>query len=224
MPAVSTNATKRSPVIIPILAGVIAAVMVLLTIMWLTGGDDEIAVSTTTTEATTTTAATTTEPTTTTAATTTTTAAPAFSGDTSPKSNDAIVGDPEAFLTEVRFGEHAGFIRVVFEFTGAGEPIWRVEYAEPPFMTDGAGEEVPVEGEAFLSIVMTPGARYDHDFDLTYEGDLVLDPGYDPIEQVVFVDDFERVMTWVIGLSEERAFTATILQDPLRLVIDIAHP
>lgn len=224
---IETNA-KSTPPIIPILLGIIAAVLVLLTIMLLSGGgDDPVADTTTSTGVDTTTttippATTTTAGTTTTAPEETTTTSAAFAGDTAPKSNDAIVGDPEAYLTEVRFGEHEEFVRVVFELTGAGEPIWMVAYADPPFTTDGEGGEVPVAGTAFLKIDMTPGARYDQDFTLTYEGDLVLQPDLSPIDQVVFLDDFERVMHWVIGLDAERPFTATLLQDPLRLVIDIA--
>ena len=55
-----------------------------------------------------------------------------------------------------------------------------------------------------------------------YTGDVTLDPGLDPIVEIQFVDDFEADMVWVIGLTAERAFTAEVLQDPLRLVIDIA--
>lgn len=224
---IETN-PKSTPPIIPILLGIIAAVLVLLTIMLLSGGgDDPVADTTTSSFVDTTTTTTipegsTTAPSTTTIPVETTTTTSAFSGDTTPKSNDAIVGDPEAYLTEVRFGDHDGFVRVVFELTGVGEPIWMVGYADPPFTTDGEGGEVPVSGSAFLKIDMTPGARYDQDFTLTYEGDLVLEPGLAPIDQVVFLDDFERVMHWVIGLDAERPFTATLLQDPLRLVIDIA--
>ena len=36
------------------------------------------------------------------------------------------------------------------------------------------------------------------------------------------VDDFEAAMTWVIGLDGQRAFTVQVLQEPLRVVVDIA--
>lgn len=237
-------ASKRSSELaIPILGGVLVALIALLLIVLLTR-DDGPAASPATSEATTTTAAegttttsgdmttttagvTTSEAATTTTASTTTVAATttaAFGGDTATKSNSTITGSPGGSLTDVRLGQHPGFVRVVFEFVGSGEPIWDVGYASPPFVGGGSGEVVPVDGTHFLLVHVAPGARYDSDYNLTYLGPTEIDPGYPPIDEVVFVDDFEADMTWVIGLTGERPFLAYVLQSPLRLVIDIAAP
>jgi hypothetical protein len=109
--------------------GVLVAVGLVLLLMTLTGGDDDgtaltttspttttVAPTTTAAVTTTTTAATTTAAVTTTAATTTT-AAP-FSGDVAAK-NCPTAGTPNAAsVTDIRVGEHSGYTRIVFDFSG----------------------------------------------------------------------------------------------------------
>jgi len=111
--------------------GVLVAIGLVLIVMKLTGGDDNsaltapsttvttLAPTTTAAETTTTAAATTTiaATTTTAAATTTTTEAP-FQGDLSAK-NCSTSGTPNAaMVTDIRAGEHSGYTRIVFNFSG----------------------------------------------------------------------------------------------------------
>jgi hypothetical protein len=229
---------RRSTTLLSILAGILAAGLVFGAV-WLFAGRGSTTTTTQAAATTTTGATTTTSPATTTSAgettsttgadTTTTTGATtttnAFVGDTSPKSNDTKQGDPGPMLTDVRWGDHPedGFVRLVFDFAGDGVPIYDVRYEDPPFVGGGSGEEVPVLGTAFLRVRVIPGTLYDIDSgDLVYTGDTTLDPGVDPLVEVQFIDDFEAYMTWVVGLTAEKAFTVEVMQDPLRLVIDIA--
>jgi hypothetical protein len=206
---------SRSSLLIPILTGVLVALLALFAIMLLTEDDP--------TAATTTTPTTTAAPTT--IATTTTTLAPTttvFVGGIETVSNLEVEGTPGPNLTDVRVGDHDGFVRVVFDLTGEGTPFYIVGYEVPPFLAT-SGDAVPVEGAAFLSVRISPALRYDIDTMVpTYTGDLVLQPGLGPVDQIVFIDDFEASMWWVIGLGGQRAFTVEVLQDPLRLVVDIA--
>lgn len=157
-------------------------------------------------------------PTTTTAATTTT----VFVGGIETVSNLEITGNPGPQLTAVRVGDHDGFVRIVFDLSGEGTPLYIVGYEDPPFLAT-SGDAVPVDGAAFLVVHLSPARRHDIDTGTpTYTGDLVLDPDLGPVQQIVFIDDFEASMTWVIGLDGERAFTVLVLQDPLRLVVDVA--
>ena len=145
-----------------------------------------------------------------------------FVGGVETVTNLEVAGSPGPNLTDVRVGDHEGFVRLVFDLTGDGTPIYIVGYEMPPFLAT-SGDSVPVVGTTFLSIRISPALRYDIDtMTPTYTGDLVLDPGLGPIEQIVFVDDFEASMWWVVGMSGQRAFTVSVLQDPLRLVVDIA--
>jgi hypothetical protein len=56
----------------------------------------------------------------------------------------------------------------------------------------------------------------------TYFGPETIDVGAGSVDQVVFVEDFEASMEWVIGLTGEKPFDVFTLEDPTRLVIDIA--
>ncbi|OFW66830.1 MAG: hypothetical protein A2Z12_00645 [Actinobacteria bacterium RBG_16_68_21] len=223
---------SRCSVLLSVLAGILIAGLILGAIILTTGG--EPATTTTPAAATTATSPTTapittpsTAATTTTAGSTTTTGATTttipFPGDIATKSNPTAEGSPGPTLTDVRAGDHDAFVRVVFDFTGTGTPIYEVGYADPPFAGGGSGAEVPVLGSAFLKVQVMPGIRFDMDSGtLVYLGDTMIDPGFDPIVEIQFIDDFEANMVWVIGLTSERPFTVDVLQDPLRLVIDIA--
>lgn len=200
----------------PILTGVLVAGLAMVAVVVISTDDPQA--TTTTTATTVAHAATTTAVTTTTAATTTT----VFVGGIETISNLEITGTPGPQLTEVRVGDHPGLVRIVFDLSGEGTPLYIVGYEDPPFLAT-SGDPVPVDGEAFLAIHLSPARRHDIDTGTpTYTGDLVLDPDLGPVQQIVFIDDFEASMTWVVGLDGQRAFTVMVLQDPLRLVVDVA--
>ena len=217
--------------ILAVLGGVVFALLVVVLFIWLGGDDDGGAVTTVTTSATTTTTApvtTTTEAaTTTTAGVTTTTSAAttttiAFDGDTTTKTNDTITGDPGPYLTDVRVGDHSGFVRIVFDLSGDGTPIYTVGYQDPPFL-ETSGDEVDVDGTAFIHVTISPALTHDIDtFDPVYEGDDEIRPGFDPVVELQLLGDFEAYLEWVIGLDGEHPFTVEVFQDPLRVIIDIA--
>jgi hypothetical protein len=183
-----------------------------------TGGATTTAAETTTTAGTTTTAA----ETTTTAATTTTVAP--FEGDTTTKSG-AIQGSPTGLLTDVRFAQREeGFTRIVFDFQAAdGIPGYEVGYEPGPFR-NMAEVEVPVSGSAFLAIRMFPASRVDLSVDpyvITYTGPESLLIIGSNIREIVFLEDFEANMTWIVGLDAQKPFRVGTLADPPRIFIDI---
>lgn len=219
-------------IVVPVALGVAFALGVMVLIITLTGPHDPNATTTTSLADTTTTTGTvetttTTEPaTTTTAGATTTTAAEVdFADDVDEVLNTDIEGSPGPSLMDIRFGAHPGFARIVFDLTGSGTPLYHVRYEDPPFYTDGEGAEVDINGSAFLVVTMSPVASYDpesEDFELVYTGDRELYPGLDPIVEVINTGDFEGQMTWIIGLTGQKGFRVEVLQDPLRIVIDVA--
>ena len=222
---------RTSVTIIALAAGVMLGLVLLLIVFLVFDDDGEPPATTvaavTSTAAPTTRATTTAAPTTTAAATTAATTTRATTtttfGTTDGKEGE-VEGEPGGHLTDVRIGGHEGFTRVVFEFDGTGIPAYRVEYADPPFATGGEGAEVPVDGAVFIQVLVSPARTFDiedPDFAPTYTGPDRLDPGLGAITEIVFVDDFEASMVWVIGLSAERGFTVDTLTDPVRLVIDI---
>jgi hypothetical protein len=96
---------------------------------------------------------------------------------------------------------------------------------DPPIIADPSGLEVEIAGAAFLQVRMEPAAGHDPDTgEPTYTGELELKPGLEQLLEVERTGDFEGVLLWVLGLASKEDFRVDTLQDPPRLVIDVAHP
>ena len=215
-----------------IVGAVVGLAIVVVVLLLSSDGDDAASTTTGATSETTTaeTTATTASPTTTLAgststseATTTTTAAPAFAGDTNNKVAEGDLFTPFAFLDDIRFAQREeGFTRVVFDFEGAEVPWWAVSYAAGPFTNIG-DEPVPVAGAAFLQIDLSSTS-----FDLsgeevreTYDGPRRIPVESISVTEVVRLEDFEGVSTWIIGVRSEKPFLVGTLTDPPRVYVDI---
>lgn len=201
----------------------VAALVIVFLVSGRGGGSAATTFATTTTAETTTTnlvTTTTTEPPT----TTETTATGPFSGDAEPKSG-AAQGIPYGTLTGVRTAQHDGYSRLVFDFGGTdGVPAYDVRYQTGPFH-DIADREVAVAGAAFLVVHLRPAMRADlnhPDAPLTYAGPLRFDPGAASVAEVVFLEDFEGEMIWVVGLTAPKPFAVGTLTHPPRIYLDIA--
>jgi hypothetical protein len=130
-------------------------------------------------------------------------------------------------LVDVRTAAHDGFDRVVLEFDGDSVPSYRIGYVEPPIRQPGSGHVLEVEGSAFLELRLQPARGVDlsgEEVRETYGGPdrIPLDPGT-PTRELVFEGDFEANMAWVVGADRRLPFAMTFLEDPLRLVVDMAH-
>lgn len=195
------------------------------------GTDDTDTTTTTATGITTTTASDTT--TTEGDGTTTTTAADDESAEpVGPASADTVEGGDfpstegaTALLVDIRTARHDGFERIVFEFEGDDSPGYRVGYLDPPVREDFSGNPVELAGDSFLEIRVVPGAGFDpmsDDARQTYTGPLRFSPqGTELIEELARIGDFEAHLTWVAGLSRRVPFAVEVLEDPIRLVVDV---
>lgn len=131
---------------------------------------------------------------------------------------------PTALLVDVRTGLQEGFDRIVFEFE-EGLPGYRIEYVEPPIEADPSGLPVEIAGSAFLKVTLRSAAGFDPSTgDPTYDGPSEIAPGLPSLLEAERTGDFEAVLTWVLGLTEEVDFRVSALEDPFRVVIDVAHP
>ncbi len=164
--------------------------------------------------------------TTTTGDTTTTTVSgidPMEGADTDPKTGSSL-GFGQ--LTDVAIGRHEGFDRVVFTFRDH-VPGWTVQYVDPPIIEDASGNELEIDGDAFLAIRMEPASGFDMDAGVeSYTGPDELrgtDAGASVIQEVHRTGDFEAVLNWVIGLSDQVDFRVDTLTSPARLVIDVRN-
>ncbi len=150
-----------------------------------------------------------------------------FRGTFKSRSSEADPSRPVRFLTDVRAGAHRCFDRAAFEFLADGPaPGYRVSYESAPIREDGSGRSVPVRGEAYLVVRLTPA----RDTQIsggssprrTYHGPEAVEPrGGTRIVEVRHVSSFEASLKWAIGVDGRRPFRVTVLRSPARVVVDV---
>ena len=126
------------------------------------------------------------------------------------------------YLTEIRTGQHAGFDRVVFEFSG-GTPAYAASVVKTVY-SDAKGDVVPLPGRVLLRVVFRgatawcpgPGTR-------TYAGLSVLTPYYPRLLAVSAAGDFEQVLSFGVGLAAPGPYRIYALAGPDRVVLDVSH-
>jgi hypothetical protein len=129
------------------------------------------------------------------------------------------VGQIQARLTSVRFAQHAGYDRIVFEFADArAVPSYKLAQQTPTFVTDPKGERKTLEGSAglwtrFEGTDWTNGVPFS-----------AARPELPVIREVAEVGNFEGITSYGIGLSTRSCFRTLELAAPARLVIDFAAP
>jgi hypothetical protein len=120
-------------------------------------------------------------------------------------------------LTNIRPASHAGdgYDRIVFDFSG-GIPSWDLTRQESAtFTRDASGQQVTLDGSAGLKLVLR-----DADLADTVAGDLK--PRFSSVREVAQLGNFERVLTYGIGLSSSQCVRVLPLSNPSRLAIDVA--
>jgi len=124
-------------------------------------------------------------------------------------------------LVDVQVGDHAQFARVVFRFSNL-VPGYSVRPADPPFVQDGSGKEVTVDGDGHLTVRLI--ARAHDDNGKSTAPSAIAVPKTSSIRGVVMTGDFEGVVNFVIGTSTPTGFKVFTLTSPPRLVIDVQSP
>lgn len=132
-----------------------------------------------------------------------------------------------AVVKEIRTADHGTFDRVVVEYTGSFG-AWSVRYVDK-VMDDPQGIDVPLKGSAFLD-VRVQKATFDNLFQVgggvehtVYGGPRRFSPGLTNVQEIADAGDFEAVMGLGIGLTTKGGVRAYRLNNPSRLVIDVAH-
>ncbi|WIM68175.1 hypothetical protein QP027_01890 [Corynebacterium breve] len=123
-------------------------------------------------------------------------------------------------VTDVRLGTHDGFDRVVFDLEGEGKPGWFVDYTVAP-ARQGSVYPIEVEGNEFLSVNID-GIVFPDDIGID-DPQLTTTPGVGNITEVVNTGVFEGRNRFIVGLDNESPYSVQILEDPLRIVIDIIY-
>jgi hypothetical protein len=129
-----------------------------------------------------------------------------------------------SWIADVRTAGHSGYDRVVVEFDGDYVPTYTVGYTATsgPFH-DVPGNEVPIDGEAFLDVWLQGTSSVDmHDsYRPVYVGPDRVAGDTTVVTEVVEVEDFEANVHWIIGLRTDARFVVWTMDSPSRLVIDI---
>ncbi|MBC7303052.1 MAG: hypothetical protein H5T78_19160 [Nocardia sp.] len=133
-------------------------------------------------------------------------------------------GYSTAAVTNVRAGRHECFDRVVVDLAGptAG---YLVRYVDT-VTEDGSGAPVPLRGGAFLQVTVNARA-YDDAGNMTYRPadrtELADVNGYRTLRQLAWAVSFEGQSSMGLGVRARLPFRVSTLDNPARVVIDIAH-
>lgn len=123
-------------------------------------------------------------------------------------------------VTEIRVGEHQGKDRIVFELGGDGTPGYTVDYVDAPAQ-QGSGNPVEVAGDSFLQVMIGNQTLPGDGLTEVPVGTVSADEA-SGVAGVAFAGQFEAQAQAVIGLKGTgRAFTAFVLQNPTRVVVDV---
>jgi len=127
-----------------------------------------------------------------------------------------------SYLTAVRVGEHTGYDRVVFQFSG-GLPAVTADRVAVVY-TDPKGTPVALAGQSYLHVVFRgASAVCPQPMQRTWTGTSVLTPYYSQLLMVSAAGDFEGYLSFGIGLAAPGSYHIVTLTSPDRVVIDVSH-
>jgi hypothetical protein len=124
-------------------------------------------------------------------------------------------------LRSVREARNEGFDRVVFEFAGTQVPGYHLEYVDKPVQHCASGNEIPLAGQGFLQVRLTPAQAHEG-AEVTVAG-RERKPALPVIQELKLTCDFEGEVTWVLGNASPKKFRVMELHEPTRLVVDVQH-
>ena len=147
---------------------------------------------------------------------TTTTDVP-FHGSSAPV---ATADTPPATLTALGIEVHDGFERVLFTFADHVPGIL-IQPSPGPFARGQSDETIHVNGTAYLAMRMTANGHDETGHSASNER-TPGPAGKHSITEVVRTDDFEGVLTYVVGLDSPQTFRVLQYSNPPRLAIDVS--
>jgi hypothetical protein len=124
-----------------------------------------------------------------------------------------------ATVSAVRIAHHDGYDRVVIGFaTSSTMPQYQLtQQPTSTFVRDASGQPVNLDGSAGIRVVV-------RNTDITPGGPTDVKPGLPAIREVAQIGNFERVVSYGIGLATPACFRVLELSGPARLVIDVQTP
>jgi hypothetical protein len=120
---------------------------------------------------------------------------------------------------DVRVAHHDGYDRLVIGFpTTNSMPQYQLNrQATANFVRDASGQPVTLNGSAGIRVVI-------HNADINSGAPNDLKPNLPEIREVAQIGNFERVVSYGVGLATPACFRVLELSGPTRLVIDVQTP
>ena len=125
------------------------------------------------------------------------------------------------YPTAVRSALHDGFERIVIEHAGTGQPSFHAQYTDEP-LEPGIGTPVDTGAGAYLEVTLSGTSNaYDDPPDMLDHGETIENLTTQATQSVVSFAPWEATSTYILGLDEQRPVAVTVLEEPVRLVIDV---
>jgi hypothetical protein len=120
-------------------------------------------------------------------------------------------------LTAIRAAAHDsdGYDRIVFDFSSEIPSYDLTRQESATFIRDASGQEVTLDGTAGLKLVI-------RDADLASSVPADMKPHLKSVREIMQIGNFERVLSYGIGLSSSQCVRVLELTNPSRLVIDVS--
>lgn len=129
------------------------------------------------------------------------------------------VAGAAATIYDVRIAHHDGYDRLVIGFPTANTmPEYQLtRQATSTFVRDASGQPVTLDGSAGIRAVV-------RNADITSGAPTDFKPQLPAIREVAQIGNFERVVSYGVGLATPACFRVLELSGPTRLVIDVQTP
>lgn len=125
------------------------------------------------------------------------------------------------YPTAVRAAVHEGFERIVIEHAGTGQPSFFAQYTEEP-REPGIGTIVDTGDTAYLEVVVSGTAtNLEVPEDMLEHGAEITELNTAATGTVTSFAPWEGTSSYIIGLDQKRPYAVSILEDPVRVVVDI---
>jgi hypothetical protein len=117
---------------------------------------------------------------------------------------------------------HAGYDRVLFEFSGDSLPGYHVQYTDRPARECGSGMAVAVSSLGRMLVRFDPAQAHDERGNPTaVERARAL--SLPAVKQLTLICDFEGQVEWVLGLAAANPYRVLEMTAPGRLAVDVRH-
>jgi len=122
-------------------------------------------------------------------------------------------------VSSIRFAHHDGYDRLVIGFaTSNTMPEYRLtQQSSATFSQDASGRSVALQGSAGIRAVL-------RNSDIVDGAPTDQKAGLPELREVANIGNFERVVSYGIGLNDAACFRVLELTSPTRLVIDVQTP